>query len=294
MEKELFYTLQEIKGIINKLNYTIPGYDEVIQTHAQNALDTFEELENCRKDMKQEDKDYVLTNLVTLGKYRKQNKFHHMQQKAKLMLTESHYLRVVDIYEEEIKKQKEAKVADENRKEAYIKNREQIDSFLELCGTLTDEEKEKVFNYKMGIRSKHDEELMAIQDRISIVSLELEEMQNFLKENPRELALNLTIQSLRKISIALLEISCALFILANKPDYNVISFLLCFFALKNIVESVKKRVLHLYAETGYKIYDQAIKELSIEKDKLLMASEFLKTPNEEEKDKYLSYKIKED
>lgn len=284
MEKELFYILQDIKGILNCIN--LEEYDEKIKIveNVKRGIEQ-ERFENAL-ERKRENLDYVLSDITTFWKYRKLNKMIHEQKKNHIDTVGM----IVKSLEESCEREKaeliRQKSFDENKREVYKRNFDQIDGFLELCKTLTEEEKEKVFNYKMTSRGEYDDQLATLIIYKNYLVSEIESVIQILKL--RETTGSMILENLNKILMSLAELSLA-HVTVLDDDVSFITIILVLLALKNIISIILKDIKHLSLASSYGVLEEGLKNMRNELENINSKIEFLRsTPEEKIKELNLS------
>ena len=148
MEKDLFYILQELKVDINTLNLkSLKEKLEKINFYCMYEEDNFN---YYNKKFFLNNLKFLLTRFLMLGMCTKnqldayrcrreslERNLDLIEDKYNLLLRESVILEIlIEI--------------NENREQPLKNNFKQIDSFLEFIKPLSEEEKDKIFSYKMG------------------------------------------------------------------------------------------------------------------------------------------------
>ena len=289
MEKELFHILQEIKGILNCID--IDEYDEKMKK-VENIKSAIEqEYYNNKAELIRENIDYILSDITTFWKYRKLNKTIHEQKKehikTEIIITQK-LEESCDKEHDNLQRQKEFEIIKE---QTYRKNFNQIDSFLELCKTLSDEEKEKMFNYKMTSKGECDDKLMAIEDHRNHLLEEVNSLKYIIEQFPEKDKKELILDNLEKILIAVAELTIGCIPLTEKDGY-IISVICTLLAIKNIIQVISKSINYSSLSKDYELLRYGIKEMNTEINKIDIASEFFRSTKTEDLEKYLNYKMK--
>jgi len=150
-ERDLFYILQDLKRSINvlDLNY-LKDKLEVLNTESMHQEDNFDYYN--RKYFLNNLK-HLLVKILTLGKCSKKHNDNYFEIRElleyKLNIIEHKYEQLtVELIVTEV-------LLDINtNKEVFYKNNfKQIDNFLEFIDELPKEEKQKIFEYKIGVNN---------------------------------------------------------------------------------------------------------------------------------------------
>lgn len=148
MEKELFHLLQELKICNNKID--VKNMQQILDNlyyecnHSEDKFDYYNRL-------------YFLNNIKLL--LLKMVPFFNKKEKIKCILKKEKLDRIMDYIEIEYNNLEIGIIAYEaiidiskNRKNELKKNMNQIDCFLNFINNLSADEKQKIFNYKMGYK----------------------------------------------------------------------------------------------------------------------------------------------
>ena len=148
MNNDLFRLLQEVKFYINKINSE--NYDEQIEETKEQIKKYGTLYNSLNNDMIREDIKIIILNFITLGFYFKRYEYEYNLKKDIVDESLDILKNNINILINDLIKYEKLKISNKNRMEFLIKNRDQIDKFLSLVDNLNEDEKQKIFNYKIG------------------------------------------------------------------------------------------------------------------------------------------------
>lgn len=255
MEKELFYTIQDIKGYRNKLKAS--NTDKIIELLKTKEQAEIIKSKNYNRKYNKEKLKYSLLNFITFGQFCSLNSNICSIKLNNLKQSRDNSLEDYILYKTEKEKYINQKQINDNKKEFYDKNYKQIDMFLELLKTLSNDEKEKIFSYKMTQKTQKDDYIQIFRTIQGELFQQYNQICDILESTDIPDTKSAVLRILEIISLIMAETS---FLVYFMIEHAKVSTLLIteFLIIKNIIRVTIKCIKH---NTLIKDYKSLIKEI---------------------------------
>ena len=283
MEKEIYYTLQDIKGYRNILK--LSDIDKKIE-----LLDTKKQSEqikskNYNKEYNKEKLKFSLLNFLTFGQFYNLNSNVYAAKISKLKEARDNSLDDYILYKVEEQKYIEQRKKDEVKLYYYDRNFEQINMFLELLDTVSDEEKEKIFSYKMTQKSPKDDYIRIFRTIQGELFQQYNQIYDVLASNKLDKS-SFILKNIQIISLIFAETSfLTYFIIEDSKMLPIIITNLLI--IKNILRIIIRTIKHNVLKKDYKLLNDQLESLENMYDYFEELIDKITTINEEELEKYI-------
>lgn len=283
MEKEIYYTLQDIKGYRNILKSS--DIDKKIE-----LLDTKKQSEqikskNYNREYNKEKLKFSLLTLITFGQFYNLNSSVYASKISKLKEARDNSLDDYILYKVEEQKYIDQKKKDEIKLYYYDKNFEQINMFLDLLDTVSEEEKEKIFSYKMTQKSPKDDYMRIFRTIQGELFQQYNQICDVLDSNKPDNS-SFILKNIQIMSLIFAETSFLTYFIIkdSKMLPIVITNLLI---IKNILRIIIRTIKHNVLKKDYKLLKEQMEALENMYDYFDELIDRINIISEEEVEKYI-------